>query len=87
MSNMSYCRFENTLRDLVDCHGALEELLTGESKPLSDSELRCAIALVEQCKETLSLIADEQALDLDNELDGLDVKDALTFANDNTEGT
>jgi len=26
MSNMSYCRFENTYRDLVDCQEALDEL-------------------------------------------------------------
>ena len=25
MANMSYCRFENTLDDLVDCLNALEE--------------------------------------------------------------
>lgn len=26
MSNMSYCRFENTLTDLQDCEEALQEL-------------------------------------------------------------
>jgi hypothetical protein len=26
MANMSYCRFENTLRDLHDCHEALRNL-------------------------------------------------------------
>lgn len=25
MANMSYCRFENTLRDLMDCLNAIEE--------------------------------------------------------------
>jgi hypothetical protein len=25
MANMSYCRFENTLRDLRDCHEAMNE--------------------------------------------------------------
>lgn len=34
MANMSYCRFENTLRDLMDCLNAIEEegLDTLESK-------------------------------------------------------
>ena len=27
MANMSYCRFENTLKDFSDCVGALEEAL------------------------------------------------------------
>lgn len=27
MSNMSYCRFENTSRDLRDCLDAIEELI------------------------------------------------------------
>ena len=28
MPNMSYCRFQNTYRDLHDCTNALEELIT-----------------------------------------------------------
>lgn len=83
MPNTSYCRFENTLRDMVACHNAIEELLAGNGEPLSDSELRCAVALVEQCKETLELIADEQGIDMTDEyaFANLDPKDALDFAN------
>lgn len=30
MSNMSYCRFENTSRDLRDCLEAMQELINNE---------------------------------------------------------
>lgn len=36
MSNMSYCRFENTARDLNDCVQAINN---GETENLSDYEL------------------------------------------------
>ena len=37
MSNMSYCRFENTLGDLQDCEAAIRD---GEVSDLSASEAR-----------------------------------------------
>jgi len=40
MSNMSYCRFENTALDFEDCAGALEEMLNGEQEVLSLDEQR-----------------------------------------------
>jgi len=41
MSNMSYCRFENTLGDMRDCAAFLEEELEeGEALKLSLSERR-----------------------------------------------
>lgn len=45
MSNMSYCRFQNTLSDLRDCADALEE----DDEPLSSEEARAAIKLIEEC--------------------------------------
>lgn len=37
MSNMSYCRFQNTVSDLRECAGALEELLeTSDSVPTEE---------------------------------------------------
>lgn len=39
MSNMSYCRFENTAKDLEDCVDALEEV-EGDITKLSKSEQR-----------------------------------------------
>jgi len=32
MANMSYCQFENTLRDLYDCHSAMREPTTSMSE-------------------------------------------------------
>ena len=47
MSNMSYVRFENTLRDLEDCFEALNEL---GLNALSESEQRHAKRLILLCK-------------------------------------
>ena len=46
MSNMSYCRFENTLNDLQDCDAAMDE---GEE--LEGREAKAKEQLVELCKE------------------------------------
>lgn len=46
MSNMSYCRFQNTLIDLRDCRDALDD-----NDPLSEHEYRAAVRLVELCKD------------------------------------
>jgi len=50
MANMSYCRFENTLRDLQDCVMALED-----GGDLSASELSSAMQMVETCEEYINL--------------------------------
>lgn len=44
MSNMSYCRFENTYGDLQDC---LEALLNDEE--LSESEAKYRDMLIKMC--------------------------------------
>ncbi len=49
MSNMSYCRFENTVGDLEDCY---EALLEGEE--LSDSEKRYAERLLDVCQDIIT---------------------------------
>jgi len=56
MSNMSYCRFENTYRDMEDCKEALDELFNYQQ--LSESELRYAKKLCVTCAEILSAVAD-----------------------------
>lgn len=48
MANMSYVRFENTLRDLLDCYEHMDD--TG----LSDEEERSRRALVELCSQIKS---------------------------------
>ncbi len=45
MSNESYCRFENTLRDLRDCQGVLD------AEDLSPEEEEARRRLIETCKE------------------------------------
>ena len=30
MANMSYCRFRNTLRDLIDCLSAIQEIVDND---------------------------------------------------------
>lgn len=44
MSNMSYCRFENTLADLRDCYENMDN-----SKDLSESEQKARLKLIKLC--------------------------------------
>jgi len=44
MANMSYCRFENTYRDLADCFKSLQN-----DDELSEDELRFKKRLVALC--------------------------------------
>lgn len=48
MSNMSYCRFQNTLNDLRDCY----QYMTDAN--LSQDETRARQKLVDLCAEILS---------------------------------
>jgi len=43
MSNMSYCRFENTVGDLQECYAAMDE------QDLSESEMKARKQLLETC--------------------------------------
>ncbi len=45
MSNMSYCRFQNTLADLRDCHEAMGD----EEGELSIAEQRARYSLLRLC--------------------------------------
>lgn len=52
MANMSYCRFHNTLSDLLDCQGALEDFLDNDENVISSTEeRRKAKQLIEVCQE------------------------------------
>ena len=46
MSNMSYCRFQNTLGDLKDCRDNIHE-----TKDMSKEERSARDRLVQVCKE------------------------------------
>lgn len=58
MTNMSYCRFRNTLIDLTDCYNALEQMYDDSYCDLDPEEAEAAILLIEQCEEILSVSND-----------------------------
>lgn len=53
MSNMSYCRFHNTLTDLRDCVQAAEDFDTAKAlfESLSDEEANAARRLLKLCRQ------------------------------------
>jgi hypothetical protein len=51
MSNMSYCRFRNTLLDLQDCQENLFDEYGNTPSDLSKDEERARKQLIELCKE------------------------------------
>lgn len=53
MSNMSYCRFQNTEKDLADCADTLADFGQGDAEPLSREELDAAKRLVQRCLSIL----------------------------------
>lgn len=61
MANMSYCRFENTLRDLQDCEYALDNIYD-EVGEMSDRERNSMLDLVKLCK-TISDNWDEDTVE------------------------
>jgi hypothetical protein len=62
MSNMSYCRFQNTSDDLEDCVEALEE--DPKLANLRGDELRCAIRLIEMCRNVADQFEEVNLTDL-----------------------
>ena len=54
MGNMSYCRFENTLRDLQDCVNAIESGDYDEDG-IHGYELDAVQELLETCRDFLDL--------------------------------
>ena len=84
MSNMSYCRFENTVIDLRDCKLALEEMINNpcEENSLNKREEDAAKELLILCVDIVTLICDQSN---DLEIDDLDEKkcgDAILDIND-----
>lgn len=55
MSNMSYCRFENTSNDLQDCINAMDEAATVADLDLSSYEEAAFDRMAEQCQRFLAL--------------------------------
>ena len=52
MGNMSYCRFENTARDLQDCLNAINR---GEINELNDYEVEGLRNILEMCNEIIDM--------------------------------
>ena len=52
MGNMSYCRFENTARDLQDCLNAINR---GEINELNDYEVEGLRDILEMCNEIIDM--------------------------------
>ena len=53
MANMSYCRFENTLRDLQDCYEHMDD------PNLSSSEERARQGIIDLCYNIVENYGDE----------------------------
>lgn len=77
MSNMSYCRFRNTLADLSECVDDLERRITGEGvdedgdpmEPLSADEERAAVQLIDKCRDLCQMVLEESGQNDLNDVD------------------
>lgn len=60
MSNMSYCRFENTARDLADCEEALSEMIDAPADcgNVNSYEMAAAPRLFDSAANLLEMLAD-----------------------------
>jgi hypothetical protein len=63
MGNMSYCRFQNTYKDLQDCLSALNK---NEAETLSDKELVYANMMMQLCEDFVHCHEDEVREELEN---------------------
>jgi hypothetical protein len=82
MSNMSYCRFQNTLQDFCDCRNAMEDLMNdSRAQPLSRDELAAAKLLAEQAQYFLQVIADYAGQSVEEMLDNDSAQNAIEQAN------
>lgn len=62
MGNMSYCRFENTLRDLRDCRKDMSET---DFYELSETEQEARNKLVALCKNISEQFEEEEMIEED----------------------
>jgi len=81
MSNMSYCRFQNTLADFADCQIALTEMADGNEQPLSRNELMAAKALAQEAADLLQFLADYTGRSVDDLMDTDGFADAIEQIN------
>jgi hypothetical protein len=62
MGNMSYCRFENTLKDLRDCYKDMSET---DFYELSETEQQSRNKLIALCKDISEQYEEEEIIDED----------------------
>lgn len=72
MANMSYCRFENTLSDFVDCLDALEDMDLGEIHRLSKTEEHAAHQLLDKCVDIVAAMCESLNMEV-HEIDYDDI--------------
>ena len=60
MSNMSYCRFQNTLNDLTDCYYNLDD-----TNDLSLEEGMARYRLIEMCKDIVEEYGEDNVIEQD----------------------
>lgn len=59
MSNMSYCRFQNTLKDLRDCANHLSDLLDRDEHEAREALVKLCQDIVEDAEDAIpSMIED-----------------------------
>jgi len=72
MSNMPYCRFENTLHDIEECTNAIYD---GEVniKDMSSYEKSAFMKIAEACKELAEAVEDHKITEFEGQTDGDDI--------------
>ena len=83
--NMSYCRFENTMHDFMDCKRALEDLAQGSNSEdkLSSSELSAARGLVEAAYELAQWVYEQEKRKKGfDDIESSELADTVSMLND-----
>ena len=88
MSNMSYCRFQNTSGDLEDCKNALDAVINEGIGKLSHEEVHAAKRLVQSCLYIVRILAEVRDIDIDVGMEQLEDSYAsiIDEANNEAEG-
>jgi hypothetical protein len=89
MSNMSYCKFQNTDRDFDDCVNDVEnridspdEDLEGDPiEPLSEHETRSAVSLILKAQDLVLMVSEACNIEGLDELTDTDVKRFVAHLN------
>ena len=79
MSNMSYCRFQNTKGDLQDCYEAFQEavLNNSEQDKLSRNEAAAFVEMIETMRNFINDIGTYAETDIDDIYNIASLKEAF----------